>query len=127
MNPPAPPPGRPGKPTPVRSLRKGPHDTEETDIDPERTSIVLEGVSWEVVVDGASYGGSAPNPVRMLVLRFTRQDDQESRPREAWVVGDRLEDLSEDRLLAALRDAEPRAERREATGFFEDLGGRRRR
>ena len=88
---------------------------------------MLDEVSWMVVADGASLGGPAPNRVSMLMLRFTREGDEEGESREAWVVGDRLEELPEDRLLVALRGSDLRPDRRDVVGFFEDLGGRRRR
>lgn len=92
---------------------------------PERRSITLDGSAWDVVADGASLGGGSLGPVHMLMLCFTKGDDQEVR--EAWVVGERLEGVSEDRLMEALRGSQARPERREPRRFFEELGGRRRR
>jgi hypothetical protein len=109
----------------VRVLQETPEANTGPEPAPERRSIELDGVSWQVVADGASVGGGALTPVHMLMLCFTEGDEGEAR--EAWVVGHRLVELPEDRLAEALRASAPRPERREPQGFFEELGGRRRR
>lgn len=58
-----------------------------------------------------------------MMLRFT--NDAEAGTREAWVIGDRLNGVPEGRLVAAIHASEPRPERREPQGFFEELGGRK--
>lgn len=125
--PPASPPGRPGKPTPVRVLQEASEASAGPEPTPQRKSIVLDGVCWQVDVGGASLGGGRLGPVHLLMLCFTKGDDQDEdhAVREAWVVGDHLDGIPEKRLVAALHASEPRPERREPPGFFEELGGRR--
>jgi len=109
----------------VRALQETPEASTGPEPAPERRSIELDGGSWQVAADGASVGGGPLGPVHMLMLCFTKGDEGEAR--EAWVIGHHLEGMPEDRLAAALRASVPRPERREPQGFFEELGGRRRR
>lgn len=115
--------GKPGKPTPVRALQETPETSAEPELTPEPRSIQLEGASWEVIADGACVAGGPLGRVHMLMLRFTK--DEEGAAREAWVIGDHLEGVPEERLVAALHASEPRPERRGTRGFFEELGGRK--
>lgn len=109
----------------MRALQETPEVDAGPEPAPERRSIELDGVSWQVVADGASVVGGPLGPVHMLMLCFTRGDEGEAR--EAWVIGHHLKGIPEDRLATALHASEPRPERREPQGFFDELGGRRRR
>jgi hypothetical protein len=126
MNTPEPPrrAGPPGKPIPVRALRDA-VDPPPPEAAPEEMSITVDGVNWSVVADGACEVGGAVGPVHLVMLSFARDDDGPSR--EAWVAAGSLQDLSVSRVETALRGSHPRPERREDKGFFEELGGRRRR
>lgn len=126
MNTPEPPPraGPPAKPIPVRALQDA-ADPPPPESTPEEMSITVDGVNWSVVADGGCEVGNAVGPVHLIMLSFGRDDDGPSR--EAWVAAESLEDLSVSRVETALRGSAPRPERREDKGFFEELGGRRRR
>ncbi len=126
MNTSEPPPraGPPGKPIPVRALQDA-VDPPPPESAPEEMSITVDGVNWSVVADGACEVGGAVGSVHLIMLSFARDGDGPSR--EAWVAAGGLEDLSVSRVEMALADSAPRAERREDKGFFEELGGRRRR
>lgn len=121
---PEPPPGAgpPGKPIPVRVLQDAeePPGPEST---PEEMSITIDGVRWSVVADGACQAGGAVGPVHLIMLSFGRDDGGQTR--EAWVAAGSLDEMSVSRVETALLGSTPRPERREDTGFFADLGGRR--
>ncbi|MCA1788837.1 MAG: hypothetical protein LC667_02960 [Thioalkalivibrio sp.] len=116
--------GLPGKPIPVRALQDA-ADTSPPESALEEMSITVDGVNWSVVADGACEVGGAVGAVHLIMLSFGREDEGPSR--EAWVAAGSLGDLSASRVETALRGSAPRPERREEKGFFEELGGRRRR
>lgn len=119
------------KPTPVRVLQEAPPAPAEAPVVPVPLIVVsLDGVEWSVRVEGQSGGpgtgpaGDASPP--LLFVRFERDgDDAATSGLGAWVVGTRLEDVSEARLEAALRNAKPWTRKAGPDGFFEDEGGRR--
>jgi hypothetical protein len=115
----------------VRALRETPPAPAEEPVVPVPPVVVsLDGVDWSVRVEGQSGGpgagpaGDASPP--LLFVRFERDGDEaDTSGLGGWVVGTRLEDVSEARLEAALREAKPWVEKPRADGFFEDEGGRR--
>ncbi|MEX2465394.1 MAG: hypothetical protein WD995_00705 [Gemmatimonadota bacterium] len=125
MKPPKPPPSaaRPGKPIPVRDLQDASEAATEPDAKLEEVSITVDDTHWSVVAEGESFVGGGEGTVRMLLLCFARDGGEDAR--EAWVVAERLSDVSGDRLDDAFRGATARLDRREPQGFFEELSGRR--
>ncbi len=89
---------------------------------PERTTFERDGRAWVAEVVGQA-GGVRPG---LLLLKLEPEEPGgDSRAREAWLVGERLSELTESHLERALARSEPWRERREPAPFFTEEGGRR--
>lgn len=118
-----PPSARPSKPTPVRALEDTPRTRGgEPGPPPERTTFERDGRAWVAEVVGQA-GGVRPG---LLLLKLEPEEPGgDSRARGAWLVGERLSELTESHLERALARSEPWRERREPAPFFTEEGGRR--
>jgi len=121
------PPPRPPKPVSARprNVRDGlGGEAEAPEIPVESREVESEGVVWTVESTGRARvrTGGAGTPI--LDLRFRAEGRGTLR---GLAVGRRLEELSEDQLLEALRAARPPEGDARKRGFFEgtDQAGRR--
>lgn len=120
-------PARPSKPTPVRALEDTPRPRgEEPGPPPERATFESEGRSWVAEVVGQAGGPGPGDGPGLLLLRLEPEEPGDGPgPREAWLVGKRLSELTESHLERALARSEPWREGREPAPFFTEEGGRR--
>ncbi|MDT8369223.1 MAG: hypothetical protein RQ745_08435 [Longimicrobiales bacterium] len=97
-----------------------PEEREPPEIEAETRGLEVEGVVWEVCVEGRAFvraGGGKPTPILQLVFRA---DD--SPAREALVVGRSLDERSADELREAFRCAGLHTPGRRTRGFFDEIG-----
>ena len=122
-----PPSARPSKPTPVRALEDTPRPRGgEPGPPPERTTFESAGRVWVAEVVGQGGGpGRGVGPGLLLLKLEPEEPGHDSEAREAWLVGERLSELTESHLERALARSEPWREKREPAPFFTEEGGRR--
>lgn len=99
-----------------RSVREGMRSGEDVAAAGVEREVEVEGTTWTVVSEGRAHvraGGGAPAPLLLAVFRAEGRE-----PREALVVGRRLEDVSEDRLIEAYRASRPYRPDRDPPPFF---------
>lgn len=118
---------RPSKPTPVRALEDTPRPRGgEPDPPPERTTFESGGRVWVAEVAGQGGGpGRAGGPGLLLLKLEPEEPGDDGEPREAWLVGERLSELTEAHLERALARSIPWREDDGPAPFFTDEGGRR--
>lgn len=122
-----PPSARPSKPTPVRALEDTPQPPGgEPGPPPETTTFESGGRVWVAEVVGQGSGPGRGDGPGMLLLKLEPEEPgDDSGAREAWLVGERLSELTESHLERALAHSEPWREERGPTPFFTEEGGRR--
>jgi hypothetical protein len=122
-----PPSARPSKPTPVRALENTPRPRSgEPGPPPERTTFESGGRVWVAEVAGQGGGPARGGGPGLLLLKLEPEGPgDDPGPREGWVVGARLSELTEFHLERALARSGPWREDRGAAPFFTEEGGRR--
>lgn len=117
--------GAPPLPTPVRASlgddQAGVRRAEAT-----RTTVELEvdGTSWTASVGGMSRSGATLASAPTLLLRFDRTGGGDESPREAWVVGRSLADLTDLQVEVAFGRSRPAPEAWERKPLFPEAGSR---
>lgn len=65
--------------------------------------VEVDGVSWVAIVGGMTRSGAGSASAPILLLQFRPRDAAAGAPREVWVVGGSLADLTDLQIEAAFR------------------------
>lgn len=91
---------------------------------PSEVALEVDGASWVAGVDGMTRSGAGAASAPILLLRFQSRDPEAPGPREAWVVGRSLADLTDLQLEAAFRRSTPIPEAWARKSLFPEAGSR---
>lgn len=117
--------GAPPPPTPVRaSLGAETGGTVAEEPSTTTAEVEVDGVSWTVRVGGMSSSGAAGAAAPILLLRFESREEGDAAPRESWVVGRSLRELTELQIEAAFGRSAPAPEAWSRKPIFPEAGSR---
>lgn len=99
-------------------------EVQRTEVVRDTAELEVEGVQWTARIGGKSRSGAALAPAPILLVRFECADDTGAPPREAWVVGASLGDLTPLQVEAAFLASEVAGEPWVPKPLFPEAGSR---